>query len=343
MLEQNSNVNPRASREPRPGRAFECLVEEIQRWLLPRGAEIKSPDFLVDRDTGRKREVDVSIRIPTAKGPFLTVLECRDRSRSPDVAWIEQIAKKCESVRANRVVAVSSHAFGDTVRLKAHALQVEVRHVEEIDEDIATRWGRTLAITSTWPHYQILDYRFITDPELPLWKPDAKTADRFAREPFSTAVGFHRETEKPITLSTLASSAINAYPLLQAGKDQPAEPQRYRIELGLAPGRYLLKHAGGQVNLIAVKMVFDLWWAVPKPVSTRCWAYRDPSGAVTEYARFTFRLPNGEYLCISCPRDTPTWAANLRDESAQNSAGGPDGGAAAPEQCSPIPGPPPTA
>jgi hypothetical protein len=288
----------------------------MEQWLRPLGTEIKSPEFLLDHDTGHRREVDVALRIPTANGVFLTVLECRDRSRSPDVAWIEQLATKCKSVGANRVIAVSSRPFGHTVRCKAHALQVELRHVEEITEDIATRFGHTLAITSTWPHFRIRACRFVTEPDLPQWKPDAKAAERFAREPFVTPVGFHRETEKPITLSLLAYTAISVNPAFHGDKSRSSEPRPFEFEMGMTPGRYVLKHAAGEVSLLAVKMALDVWWAVPKPVSRRCWAYRDSSGTVTEYARVVFQFPNGEYLFLSWGKDNPSGGPSLKDQSA---------------------------
>lgn len=298
----NTTINKLASR----GRIFERLVEDMERWLGVRGAEIKSPDFLVDRDTGQRREVDVSLRIPTTDGPFLTVVECRDRSRAPDVTWIEQLATKCRSVGANRVVAVSSRPFGQSARMKAHALQVELREVQEITEDIAVRWGRTFAITSSWPHYKIRACRFITDPALAKWVPESGAAARFEKEPFATAIGFDRQTNKPITLSTLAYSAINTYPLFQEDKGIETDPRHFDFELGMAPGRYVLRHADGDVRLCAVKFALDLWWAVPKPVSSRCWAYRESCETVSEYARVVFQLPNGEYLGLFWGKDGPT-------------------------------------
>ena len=57
----------------REGRELERLVALIEETVGPEGATVKSPDFIEDRITGQKREVDVSI---LARVGSSTVLFC---------------------------------------------------------------------------------------------------------------------------------------------------------------------------------------------------------------------------------------------------------------------------
>src|SRR5262245_39374323 len=100
-------------------RDFELLVARIEEWLGPKGATVKSPDYIADRVTGELREVDASIRLHAGSAPILVTVECRDRVSVQDVTWIEQIASKRDSVGAARTIAVSSSGFTGPARSKA--------------------------------------------------------------------------------------------------------------------------------------------------------------------------------------------------------------------------------
>ena len=91
----------------RAGRDLEQLVAHLETFLGPQGAEIQSPDYLPDRVTGERREVDISIRLHVGSAPVLVIAECRDRSRVEDVTWIEQLASKRDDVGAAKAIAVS--------------------------------------------------------------------------------------------------------------------------------------------------------------------------------------------------------------------------------------------
>ena len=63
-------------------RDFERMVTAIERQLGPSGAEVRSPEHLLDKRTGLKREVDASIRYTVGSVPIVITLECRDRSQN---------------------------------------------------------------------------------------------------------------------------------------------------------------------------------------------------------------------------------------------------------------------
>jgi hypothetical protein len=63
-------------------RELELLVEKIEKALSPEDAIIKSPDFLVDKVTGSKREVDISVQFEVGSSTILIVIECRNRNHA---------------------------------------------------------------------------------------------------------------------------------------------------------------------------------------------------------------------------------------------------------------------
>lgn len=73
------------SREEREWREFERLVAAIAKFLGPKGAVVRSPDRLRDTDTGKLREVDVSIRFRVGTDELLVTMECRKRKTRADV------------------------------------------------------------------------------------------------------------------------------------------------------------------------------------------------------------------------------------------------------------------
>lgn len=119
---------PRAKRK---GRDLERLVALVEKVLGPQ-AEVCSPDYLPDRDTGEPREVDVSIRLQVGSTPVLIIGECRDRKAVQDSTWIEQLAEKARSVGAARALAVSRSGFYEPTIAKANARGVEVRQLKSL-------------------------------------------------------------------------------------------------------------------------------------------------------------------------------------------------------------------
>ncbi len=142
-------------------RFLERLVAEFERVLGPQGAVIKSPDHLIDHDTGQVREVDASIRYPVGSVPILVTVECRDRQRDEDSTWIEQLAKKKEALRAHATIAVSSSGFGTPARDKAEKAGIELRQVSEIEEINVEQWFRALFVTVRYLTYRLVSIGII--------------------------------------------------------------------------------------------------------------------------------------------------------------------------------------
>ncbi|MCB8942427.1 MAG: restriction endonuclease [Ardenticatenaceae bacterium] len=113
-------------------REFEKLVARIEADASLQGLEIKSPDRIPSKITGRKREVDVSIRSKIGTTEILVTIECRKRKPKQDVTWIEQLASKKEAIGASRTIAVSSSGFSSDAELVAEKYGIDLRMLNEV-------------------------------------------------------------------------------------------------------------------------------------------------------------------------------------------------------------------
>lgn len=128
-------------------REFEELVARIEQQLGPEGATVKSPDYILDKVTGSRREVDASIRYRVGSVPILITVECRDRSDSEDATWIEQLATKRHNIGAAKTVAVSSCGFTQPAIECAESHGIEIRLIDEITDEDILAWANKLEIS----------------------------------------------------------------------------------------------------------------------------------------------------------------------------------------------------
>jgi hypothetical protein len=117
----------------RMGRDLERVISLLEGSLPQSGIQLKSPDFLPDKDTGALREVDISLRGRIGSSDILAIIECRDRDATADVTWIEQVITKRNSVNADKAMAVSSSKFSKPATLKAKKYNIVIRTLDEID------------------------------------------------------------------------------------------------------------------------------------------------------------------------------------------------------------------
>jgi hypothetical protein len=119
---------------PQRSNDFQKLVYLIQEQLRDRPDTIViESKMLVDRNTGKPREVDIAIETSANGIPFVVAFECRDRSRNPDIGWVEQLIAKHEHL-SDKLVLVANRAFTPDAVDKAK------RHgVETVELSAATK------------------------------------------------------------------------------------------------------------------------------------------------------------------------------------------------------------
>lgn len=141
----------------REGRKFEKLILLLESIDLDNTAVITSPDYLIDKDSGVKREVDISIRYKIGTISLLIILECRDRTSVQGSPWVEEVSSKMKSVNADKAIMISSSGFSEPAHKKAKHNCIELRTYSQIDKNDIFSWLKFEYLTLVQKRYQ-LDY-----------------------------------------------------------------------------------------------------------------------------------------------------------------------------------------
>jgi hypothetical protein len=118
---------------------FEQLVARIESDAHKEGLIVLSPDRIRCKITGRKREVDASIRGRIGTADVLITIECRKRHTKQDVTWIEQLAAKREAIGASCTIAVSPQGFTTGAEMVARRHGILLRRLSDISIDEINR------------------------------------------------------------------------------------------------------------------------------------------------------------------------------------------------------------
>lgn len=137
-------------------REFEELVARIEHTLSPAGAIVKSPDRIVNNMTGKKREVDASIRYTIGTVPILITVECRKRKDKQDDTWIEQLVTKKQNLGAAQTIAVTSKGISEPAKTNARFYGIEVRTISEINQKEMLGWIKIKQIQHVTHHPAIV-------------------------------------------------------------------------------------------------------------------------------------------------------------------------------------------
>lgn len=146
---------------------FEELVAVIEKQLAPKGAIVKSPDRIIDKITGRKREVDASIRFQIGSVPILITIECRKRKKVQDDTWLEQLATKKEKIGAQQTIAVSSTSFTQSAIETAKNYGIELRRISDINDTTITGWVEKIIIEKLKIYDQVINWSLEIESDFP--------------------------------------------------------------------------------------------------------------------------------------------------------------------------------
>lgn len=132
-----------------------------------------SPDRIRCKVTGRRREVDASIRSRVGTVEVLVTIECRRRSKTQDVTWVEQLAAKKLAIGADHTIAVSASGFSAAAERVAHQHGISLRKLSEVSAaeinsllrlDFVVFWHRVCAIARVGIRaFRSLDWK-VPDP-----------------------------------------------------------------------------------------------------------------------------------------------------------------------------------
>ena len=198
------------------------LVKKIEKALWPEGAIIQSPDFLIDKVTGGKREVDISIRFEVGSSKILIVIECRNRKVAQDVRWIEEIKTKHTDLGTSKIIAVSKNGFSKDAIKKAKVHGIELRTFDAITDNVIRKWNEKLIVEISTLSYQLRSLEFQYEEGFR----NAKAIVNWDKDPLKTIIAKFGEKEYTI------ESFINNSKLQEFMKGH-AEEREISIEVNI--------------------------------------------------------------------------------------------------------------
>src|SRR5215210_7497541 len=121
---------------PKRTNEFQQLMHYIYGQIVPEGATVTESAFLKERDSDSEREVDILIEHEIAGTTVRIAVECRDRSRSDSIEWIDSLIGKYRDLAVDKVIAVNRLGFAERAVQKATANRIDTRTLEEaLDTD----------------------------------------------------------------------------------------------------------------------------------------------------------------------------------------------------------------
>ncbi|HEY4215105.1 MAG TPA: hypothetical protein VGM84_26765 [Steroidobacteraceae bacterium] len=117
---------------PKRTNDFQRLVYLV-RLNMAEGSTVTESKMLVDRITGRKREVDVCIEGLVGGQPIRVCVECRDHKRVAEVSWVDAMKAKHERVPTNALLLASRKGFTPEAKDAARSYGIETFSLPEME------------------------------------------------------------------------------------------------------------------------------------------------------------------------------------------------------------------
>jgi hypothetical protein len=278
---------------PKTGKEFENLVAWINRCIHER-AVITPNESILDKDTGRSRQVDLTIRLKDGPTQFLGIVEVRDRSRPVGVEYLEQVSSKARSVGADASFVVSSSGFNASAVEKAIALGIRLLTYEEA---VSREWNRVFLLTEMGQmtrHFNNVRVTFLTDSADRIENPAPSLIEAVSKD--SNAPIFLDRSGQPVcSLAALAHCVVNHYGKLFFDD----------LEVGNPPIRKGVKHTGtvnppmfyqaadGIKRRVHCFVLEADFWLEQRHLPVTVGQYRQNNTVLAETASVTIQGPKG--------------------------------------------------
>ena len=140
---------------PKRTNVFQEVVAILQQHLAG-NATVEESGYLVHRDTGKNREVDVVIRSQVAGYEVIVCVEATAAGRKADVTWVEAMIQKHRKLPTSKFILVAQAGFHDAARKQAEAenavpLAPEDLNVEDpafvVVNALPSLWPKALSLT----------------------------------------------------------------------------------------------------------------------------------------------------------------------------------------------------
>lgn len=275
----------------REGREFEIMIRFLEEALGPKGISVKSPDYIKGKLSGSTREVDISLKGKIGSTDVLVIIECRDRSDTEDVTWIEQLATKAEDVGAAKVIAVSATGFSSGAEKTASLKNIDLRTYAQIDANEILLWFgfKEIDFISRHVEFRHIGMFFEAEIDVPALPPEVQSklapvfdiyAPLFSRKSDGSQFNF--------------MSIWNSLPLDQIYENVTHDGTKTRKHLSLPPGDpancWQFPTNKGLLDIKFFEVEADIWTKVIKIPLTAIRRYRGGEEIIVETAVFDFQI-----------------------------------------------------
>lgn len=242
---------------------FEELVAGIEEAASPRGAVVTRNDHLTDIITGEMRQVDATIRFRAGSTHILILIECRDRDRTEDVRWIEEMVMKLRGLAASKIILVSSTGFTQPARTKAKHYGVELRELAAINADEIQDWFL--------PHGVVHLFRLVEDAQCSI----VLAADR--SHPIEV------DANAPVLIHKIVHQPFP--PVAFLNFIEMTDPRRFwAVPLDGSRTPLTIERDGSDSNLIPVPL------GIPKPDGVQLFLLKDGTPHPIAMVRLSFNI-----------------------------------------------------
>jgi hypothetical protein len=132
-----------------PWAEFENVVARLQR-TFSQGATIKQNEKIVGRRTGRKRQIDISIRTKVGSEEVLIIVECKRLNRKCDVKEVEAFIGLKQDVGAPMAIMVSTKGFSRAAYKRAKDEAISLYRYEDTQQQKWPTGLETSALLEIW-------------------------------------------------------------------------------------------------------------------------------------------------------------------------------------------------
>jgi Restriction endonuclease len=291
---------------------FEQLVARIESDASKEGLTVVSADRIRCKITGRKGEVDASIRGKIGTADVLITIECRKRHSKQDVTWIEQLAAKRDAIGASCTIAVGPQDFTAGAEMVARRHGIRLRRLSDISIDEINRLIRIEFVWFTHKRGALasVGLRFARTDQ---WSvPQLDAIDEFLPESTSAEAPIFRtiETGAQWSLDKLwkdLQECTDPFEGLQKGGKPVVRSACFPF-----PNNVTVETANGQKLLGDVNLRVALWLEVEQVdlSAARKVEYTSPEGIALQRVEFSSQhaQPDDWRLSLQMPKD----GTNLR-------------------------------
>lgn len=129
---------------------FEKLAKKIYTELSP-DAFVKYNDYIQGKDTGKKRQIDTSIRWEDGVKEYLTIIQAKDYKKPADINAVGTFLSVVNDVEASGGILICTSGFTKDAHIYARNVGIKLVNLHDSK---SIKWNQQLTIPILWTELQ---------------------------------------------------------------------------------------------------------------------------------------------------------------------------------------------